>query len=111
MVGRVFGTRMRPTIDVPQGVTLRAGRWLPVLGGLLSGHRRTAAAVTVGQTIVVHPDARLTERLLRHEVAHVQQWRRDPLLFPLRYALQHLRRGYRDNPFEVEARAAERIDS
>jgi hypothetical protein len=42
--------------------------------------------------------------LLAHEMAHVRQWRADPL-FPVRYALATLRHGYRDNPYEVEARA------
>ncbi|MEX1182270.1 MAG: DUF4157 domain-containing protein [Gemmatimonadota bacterium] len=111
MVGRVFGAMVQPPVAVPPGITIRTGRWVPALGGLLSGHRQPAAAVTLGRTIVVHPKARLTERLLRHEVAHVEQWRRSPLLFPLQYAMQHLRYGYRDNPFEIEARAAERIES
>jgi hypothetical protein len=66
-----------------------------------------AAAVTLGRTIVVHPSARLTGPLLRHELAHVRQWRRHPLTFPLQYVWNHVRYGYRDNPFEIEAREAE----
>lgn len=77
------------------------------LGGWLTGSRTPAAAVTFGDTIVVHPDVTLTERLLRHELEHVRQWRAAPLTFPVRYAWEHLRRGYRENPFEVAARAAE----
>jgi hypothetical protein len=69
--------------------------------------RGAAAAVTLGRTIVVHPDAALDPRLLRHELEHVRQWRRYPLTFPLRYVLCHLRYGYHDNPYEREARAAE----
>lgn len=107
MVGRLFGTRIPASLRVPDGITLREGRWLPALGGWLSGHRRAAAAVTIGRTIVVHPDARLTARLLQHELKHVEQWSRQPITFPLRYVLQHLRYGYRDNPYEIEARAAE----
>lgn len=97
--------------ELPADVTVRAGRWVPVLGGLLTGTAGPAAAVTLGRTIVVHPAARLSERLIRHELAHVEQWRRQPLTFVVRYAWLHLRHGYRDNPFEVEARAAEHIDS
>jgi len=89
-------------------VVIRRGRWLPALGGRLSGMGRRAAAVTIGDTIVVHPDTPLDERLLRHELAHVRQWARRPYTFPLRYALAHLRHGYRDNPYEREAREAER---
>jgi hypothetical protein len=106
MLGWMFG-RDVTSHDVPSGVTIRAGRWIPALGGRLSGMGRPAAAVTLGRTIVVHPDAPLTRRLLRHELAHVRQWQRWPVTFPLRYVWQHLQYGYRDNPFEVEARAAE----
>jgi hypothetical protein len=42
--------------------------------------------------------------LLFHELTHVEQFRRSPLLFPLRYIIQHFRYGYDDNPAEVEAR-------
>lgn len=95
-------------MDVPEGVELRIGRWVPALGGRLSGMGRAAAAVTLGRTIVVHPDAVLSGRLIRHELEHVRQWRRQPLTFPVRYALCHLRYGYHDNPYERAARRAER---
>jgi hypothetical protein len=55
----------------------------------------------------------LSERELRHELAHVEQWRRHGWTLAVRYALASLqawRAGqgwYRGNRFEVEARAAE----
>lgn len=103
----VLGRRDDSPIPLPAGVAIRRGSWIPALGGKLSGMRRHAAAVTLGRTIVVHPDSPLTERLLRHELAHVEQWRRRPLTFPVLYLWNHLRYGYRDNPYEVEAREAE----
>lgn len=106
MIGWILG-RDITNADAPAGITIRAGRWIPAVGGRLSRMGRAAAAVTLGRTIVVHPEARLTPRLLRHELAHVRQWQRWPVTFPLRYVWQHLQHGYRDNPFEVEARAAE----
>lgn len=109
MIGKVLGKL--EAADVPGGIELRRGRWVPWLGGMLAGMRRPASAVTLRRTIVLHPGAPLTERLLQHELAHVRQWRADPLLFPLRYAWAHLRHGYRDNPYEVEARAAESAPS
>jgi hypothetical protein len=111
MLGRLAGRKIRPGIEVPQGVILRAGRWLPRLGGWLAGHSAPAAAVTLGRTIIVHPEALLTPRLLRHELAHVKQWQRKPFAFPLHYAWQHVRHGYRANPYEVEARDAERMET
>lgn len=92
---------------LPPGVSLRRARWIPALGGRLSGMRRPASAVALGRTIVVHPTAVLTDRLLRHELAHVRQWQRNPVLFPILYVWNHFRYGYRENPFEVEARNAE----
>jgi hypothetical protein len=79
---------------------------IPWLGGVLSRMKGSAAAVTLGRTIIVHPDVTLTPSLLAHELAHVRQWEKDPL-FPVRYSLATLRMGYRNNPYEVEARDAE----
>ena len=93
--------------ELPEGVAVVRGRWVPALGGLLTGMRRAAAATTLGDTIVVHPSVQITERLLRHELEHVRQWRSRPLAFPFMYAWHHLRSGYAANPYEVEARRAE----
>lgn len=92
---------------LPADVRLVSGRLIPWVAGRLSGMGRRAAAVTLGRTIVVHPETPLSGRLLRHELAHVAQWSRSPFLFPIRYTLAHLRHGYAANPFEVEAREAE----
>ena len=58
-------------------------------------------------TLLVRPGTPLTERLVRHELAHVTQWNRHPVTFPFRYIGAHIRHGYQDNPYEREARAAE----
>jgi hypothetical protein len=106
---RAASTKLSDTDEaVPEGVALRTARWLPVIAGKLSGMRAPAAAVTLGNTIIVHPDIKLTGRLLRHELEHVRQWRQHPVSFPARYLINHLRYGYFANPYEVEARAAER---
>lgn len=96
---------------LPEGVAVRAARWLPVIAGKLSGMRAPAAAVTLGRMIIVHPDVRVSGRLLRHELEHVRQWQRQPLTFPARYVINHFRYGYQANPYEVEARAAETTGS
>lgn len=95
-------------LELPPGVQLRRSRWIPAVGGYLSGMGHPAAAVTLGRTILLHPSAAPAEWLLRHELAHVEQWLRHPFTFPFRYTAAHIRYGYRDNPFEREARAAER---
>lgn len=43
-----------------------------------------------------------------HELKHVQQYERlGVLLFLIKYGIEYLFRGYRNNAFEIEARAAE----
>lgn len=93
---------------MPPRVSVRCASWLPAIGGMLAGMRQPAAAVTLGRTIVVHPSVQLTPELLRHELAHVRQWELNPFTFWPRYVLNHVRYGYDRNPYEVEARKAER---
>ena len=64
-------------------------------------------AITISHHVLT-PEASLDPRVLRHEAAHVAQYRRYGLVgFLTRYAWWHLRYGYRDNPLEIEARHAE----
>ena len=91
---------------------------LEVEGGLLTallpkvGVGMKPAAMTLGH-VVVAVDADTLERTRVHERVHVAQTERWGFFFPAAYlgasALIALRGGdpYRDNPFEVEARAAE----
>lgn len=103
----VGGTPVPSPIPLPHGVRVQESRLVTRMAGWLAGMKGSAAAVTLGRTILVHPRAALTERLLRHELAHVSQWERQPHAFPFHYVLSHIRHGYGDNPFEAEARAAE----
>lgn len=107
-VARLIGRGAVPSpVTLPGRVALRSSRVVPVLGGFLCGMGGPAAAVTLGRTILVHPGVAVTARLVRHELAHVAQWERHPLTFPIRYIRAHIRHGYLDNPYEREARAAE----
>jgi hypothetical protein len=95
-----------PADALPPGTTLRRNRWVTGLGGVLARLGGPAAAVALRGTILVHPRAVLTERLVRHEAEHVRQWREVPL-FPLRYAADILSRGHASSHFEALARDAE----
>lgn len=49
--------------------------------------------------------------LRQHEWVHIDQVRRDGiLLMPLKYLYYLIRYGYKDNPYEVEARKLERVE-
>lgn len=85
--------------------------WLKRPGSLML---RDWLAITVGRDIWTWRP--LEARELRHELEHVRQWRRHGPLFAIAYLLASYRtwrRGgawYRDNPYEVAARAAEGAD-
>lgn len=108
LLARAAGGESVPVgVPLPPEVRVRRSALIARMGGLFAGMGGPAAGVTLGRTILLHPDVRPTARLLRHELAHVSQWERYPMTFPFRYIGAHIRHGYYANPFEVEARAAE----
>ena len=64
---------------------------------------RSVSAITLGRTVWLSELAYASEELLLHEFCHVKQFDTVPA-FPVRYLWESLRRGYRANRFEVEAR-------
>ena len=58
--------------------------------------------------IYMAPGYELHEALLRHERKHLEQMQRDgKLVYSIKYSYWLLRYGYWNNPYEIEARAAE----
>lgn len=69
-------------------------------------------ALVLGKTIHLHQvtaeEFLKNERWVRHEVCHLQQYKRYGTIgFLARYLGESLRNGYDRNRFELEARAAE----
>jgi hypothetical protein len=63
--------------------------------------RRGFGAITLGRVVVSATP--LNEHLLMHEAHHVWQYERlGPFFLPL-YLWRHARRGYWQNPYEIEA--------
>jgi hypothetical protein len=62
---------------------------------------------TVLDTVFIRSKRVYTARLLRHELTHVEQYRKGGVRSLVKYAYYHARVGYNLNPYEVEARAAE----
>ncbi len=81
--------------------------WLRRIGSLVLSDW---LAITIGTRIFAWRP--LTDAELAHELAHVRQWSRLGLAFPVAYLAHSLRarragkRWYHDNPFEKEARDA-----
>ena len=59
----------------------------------------------------VLPGYESDQKLIRHELKHLEQIERDGrLVFSIKYLWWLLRYGYCDNPYEVEARKAETLN-
>lgn len=70
------------------------------------------AAIVIGNVIYihgVHKEAFLSDkRWLLHELQHVVQYNREGVgRFIFQYIFNHIKFGYSNNPYEVEARNAE----
>jgi hypothetical protein len=71
-------------------------------------------AIVFGRTIYLHNASREeflnNNRWFKHELCHVRQYQQYGFIgFLVRYAWESIRNGYRNNRFEVEARAAENL--
>lgn len=62
---------------------------------------RGARAATIGHVVLIGD--RTQEFDYEHELVHVRQHERYPLIFPILYYWELLRKGYRQNKFEDEA--------
>jgi hypothetical protein len=80
----------------------RVGGVPPMVGGWFLGTRR-AAAITLWRTVWLSPGTSMSPELLLHELRHVQQFQ-TVRGFPVRYVWETIRRGYRRNRFEEDAR-------
>jgi hypothetical protein len=107
VVGPEVRAEELPGAPLPPGVRVRRNRWIPAIGGVTGRMRGHAAAVTLGGTILVHPEVEIDAGLLAHELVHVEQWRGDRL-FAVKYVAEWARRGYMGNRYEVEAYERER---
>jgi hypothetical protein len=107
LIGPEVPAEELPGAPLPLGVTVRRNGLIPGIGGITGRMGGHASAVTLGGTILVHPEVEIDEGLLVHELVHVEQWRADPL-FAARYVAEWMRRGYRGNRYEIEAYQRER---
>lgn len=65
------------------------------------GYLKGARATTIGHVVILGPDAEKGD--LEHELVHVAQHQRAPLLQPFLYYAELFKNGYRNNKYEIEA--------
>lgn len=70
-------------------------------------------AMVIGKTIYLHNTSREDflndQRWVKHELAHIEQYKKYGLLkFLVLYLLYSIKYGYYNNPFEIEAREKEK---
>lgn len=63
--------------------------------------RKGVRAMSIGSVVIL--GGYLLKNDLEHELVHIEQSIREPLIHPLLYAYQSLRYGYRRNKYEIEA--------
>ena len=73
-----------------------------------------AVAMVLGSTIhlynISEQDFLQDEKLVKHELCHVKQFKQNGwLIFIVKYLFETLRHGYYNNKYEIEARKAEEL--
>ncbi|HSF45369.1 MAG TPA: DUF4157 domain-containing protein [Chitinophagaceae bacterium] len=91
-------------------ISIRENSWMAAIAAYKLGV--SSVAFTLGKTIHLHNTSRSVfladQRWVRHEMAHIEQFRRHGLLtFIFLYLFESVRNGYYMNKFEVEARESE----
>ena len=60
-------------------------------------------AMTFGKVILLGP--KLLKNDLEHELVHIKQHQREPFIHPILNQIELIRKGYRNNKYEMEAYA------
>jgi hypothetical protein len=84
-------------------------KWVHIVGHI-AGAGKEDFAITLGQTTYFTcPENMVSPSWHRHEDTHKEQWAQEgAAMFTLKYLWYSLRCGYKQNPFEVMARVAEK---
>lgn len=67
----------------------------------LFGYMKGGRALAIGHVVILGP--KVEEKDLEHELIHVEQHARMPLIQPVLYYIELFRKGYKNNKYEVEA--------
>ena len=92
-------------ISFPQGAYLHSRPYAIILSvksfwwGV--GYIKNSRAMAIGNVILI--SQRVEKGDLKHELIHVKQHDRAPLIYPILYYFELWRHGYRKNKYEEEA--------
>ena len=65
------------------------------------GYMKHARAMAIGHVVMLGPNIEVKD--LEHELIHVEQHQRMPIIQPFLYYYELIRKGYRNNKYEDEA--------
>ncbi len=65
------------------------------------GYMKNARAMAIGHVVLL--GSNLEHKDLEHELIHVEQYERAPLIHPVLYYIELFKNGYRNNKYEQEA--------
>jgi hypothetical protein len=76
--------------------------------------RSSSVAMVLGSTIHLHNTSKQEflqdKKWLKHELCHIAQFKKHGyIIFLIKYLWESLKKGYQNNKYEVEARAAEEL--
>jgi hypothetical protein len=100
IIGIILGLLSQPTnlsfTSNPISIVLKVRKlWWAI------GYMRGARAVTIGHVVILGKNIKIND--LDHELIHVKQYRRLPIIFPWLYYIELIRKGYKENKYELEA--------
>jgi hypothetical protein len=90
--------------------TIKENSWLAKIAA--KKLRSQSVAMVIGSTIYLHNTSReqflRNEKWVKHELCHIRQYKEHGLVgFLIKYVWESIKKGYYNNRFELEARAAE----
>ena len=66
-----------------------------------AGYLKGVRAMAIGHTVLL--GSKIEHNDLKHELIHVRKYDQAPLIYPILYYIELVRKGYRNNKYEKEA--------
>ncbi len=90
---RKLSTHHHPLVFIFYVRSFWFASWMPGMKGI--------RGMTQGNVVLLSEDK--PTAVLDHELVHIRQFEKAPLILPVLYLIESIRHGYRNNKYEVEA--------